>query len=154
MPWAISIFWSSKANVHNPMLDERARLWFTSKIRPNDNPAFCKAGSDHRSAKLTPVDNSGRQLGMYDPASNTWREWRLPGDRPQPYAVYVDDRDIVWLSDFGSNSLVRFDPGREAFDAFPLPISSASVRQLLGRPGEVWGAESGADKLVRVRTQR
>jgi len=97
--------------------------------------------------------NAG-QLGMYDPASNTWREWRLPGDRPQPYAVYVDDRDIVWLSDFGSNSLVRFDPGREAFDAFPLPSSSASIRQLLGRPGEVWGAESGADKLVRVRTQR
>jgi virginiamycin B lyase len=26
------------------------------------------------------------------------------------------------------------------------------VRQLLGRPGEVWGAESGVDKLVVVRT--
>jgi streptogramin lyase len=26
------------------------------------------------------------------------------------------------------------------------------VRQLLGRPGEVWGAESGADALVVVRS--
>jgi streptogramin lyase len=25
------------------------------------------------------------------------------------------------------------------------------VRQILGRPGEVWGAESGVDKLVVVR---
>lgn len=27
------------------------------------------------------------------------------------------------------------------------------VRQILGRPGEVWGAESAADKLVVVRTR-
>jgi hypothetical protein len=27
----------------------------------------------------------------------------------------------------------------------------AAVRQMLGRPGEVWGAESEADKLVVVR---
>jgi streptogramin lyase len=26
------------------------------------------------------------------------------------------------------------------------------VRQILGRPGEVWGAESAADKLVVIRT--
>ncbi len=91
------------------------------------------------------------QLGLYDPVANRWREWRLPGARPQAYAVYVDDRDIVWLSDFGSNALVRFDPRTELFTTFGLPSPSASVRQLLGRPGEVWGAESAADKLVVVR---
>jgi streptogramin lyase len=30
---------------------------------------------------------------------------------------------------------------------------SAAVRQMLGRPGEVWGAESGTDRLVRIRTR-
>jgi virginiamycin B lyase len=29
--------------------------------------------------------------------------------------------------------------------------AGANVRQLLGRPGEVWGAESGTDRLVVVR---
>jgi virginiamycin B lyase len=38
--------------------------------------------------------NAG-QLGLYDPTTNAWSEWRLPGDKPQAYAVYVDDRDIV-----------------------------------------------------------
>lgn len=96
---------------------------------------------------------SAAQLGMYEPATQTWREWRLPGDPvPQPYAVYVDDQDIVWLTDFGSNAIVRFDPASEAFTELPLPSAGASVRQLLGRPGEVWGAESGTDKLVVVRT--
>ena len=77
---------------------------------------------------------------------------RLPGDRPQAYAVYVDDRDMVWLSDFGGNSLVSFDPLTETFEVFALPSSPANVRQILGRPGEVWGAESGVDKLVVIRT--
>jgi virginiamycin B lyase len=91
------------------------------------------------------------QLAMYDPAGGTWREWRLPGDRSSPYAVYVDERDQVWLSDFGSNALVRFDPLSETFEVFALPSAGAAVRQLLGRPGEVWGAESGTDKLVVIR---
>jgi virginiamycin B lyase len=65
--------------------------------------------------------------------------------------VYVDERDQVWLSDFGSNALVRFDPLSETFEVFALPSAGAAVRQLLGRPGEVWGAESGTDKLVVLR---
>jgi len=97
--------------------------------------------------------NAGR-VALYDPAANAWREWRLPGDNPLAYAVYVDDRDVVWLSDFGGNALVRFDPAREVFDVLPLPSRAAAVRQLLGRPGEVWGPESGADKLIVVRTPR
>lgn len=95
--------------------------------------------------------NAG-QVAMYDPGSGQWREWRLPGKNPGAYAIYVDDQDLVWLSDFGANALVRFDPAREAFQTFPLPSAGGNVRQLLGRAGEVWGAESGTDKLVMVRT--
>jgi len=90
------------------------------------------------------------QVGVHDPATGEWREWRLPGDAPQTYAVYVDDRDIVWLTDFGANAIVRFDPATETFDPVVLPSEDAAVRQLLGRPGEVWGAESARDKLVLV----
>ena len=94
--------------------------------------------------------NAGK-LGAFDPLPGTWREWRLPGDSPQAYAVYVDEEDRVWVSDFGTNALVRFDPKRETFQSFPLPSRKARVRQLLGRKGEVWGAESGADRLVVIR---
>ncbi len=67
--WGIEPIWTSKNNVHNPMFDEKGRVWITSAVRPPDNPAFCKAGSDHPSAKLTPIERSGRQLAMYDPRS-------------------------------------------------------------------------------------
>jgi virginiamycin B lyase len=97
--------------------------------------------------------NAG-QLGRYDPASGAWQEWRLPGDNPMAYAVYVDLNDQVWLSDFGANALVHFNPATEAFQVHTLPSGGASVRQILGRPGEIWGAESGVDKLVVLRLSR
>jgi virginiamycin B lyase len=96
--------------------------------------------------------NAGK-VAVFEPGTGRWREWQLPGSRPQAYAVYVDERDQVWLSDFGANALVRFDPEREAFESVPLPSTPGNVRQILGRPGEVWGAESAADKLVVVRTR-
>jgi len=61
------VLWTSQTNVHNPMLDERGRLWLTAAIRPSANPAFCREGSDHPSAKAFPVNNAGRHLAMWDP---------------------------------------------------------------------------------------
>ena len=96
---------------------------------------------------------NGGRLAALDPATGEWQEWPVPGDRPMPYAVYVDENDMIWLSDFGANALLRFDPEQQTFQSFPLPSAGANVRQILGRTGEVWGAESGTDKLVVVRTR-
>src|SRR6184192_4284946 len=65
--WGSELIWTSQANVHNPMLDERGRVWLTATVRPPDNPAFCKAGSSHPSAQLFPLNRAGRHLAMYDP---------------------------------------------------------------------------------------
>jgi virginiamycin B lyase len=95
--------------------------------------------------------NSG-QVSRYTPASGAWQAWQLPGDDPKAYAVYVDDEDIVWLSDFGANAVVRFDAETETFTSFEGSAPGANVRQILGRPGEVWAPESGTDRLMLIRT--
>jgi virginiamycin B lyase len=95
--------------------------------------------------------NAG-QVSRYDPTTNTWQSWKLPGDHPHAYGIYVDEHDQVWLSDWGSNALVRFDPQTQRFISFPSDRPRAEVRQLMGRPGEVWGAESGTGRLVRITT--
>ena len=118
---------------------------------PTADQGTRRVWSDSRGRIWSSQWNAG-QVAVYDPATEQWREWRLPGETPQAYAVFVDDEDEVWLSDFGGNALVRFDPETERFTSYPLPSDPGEVRQILGRPGEVWGAESAADKLVVIRT--
>ncbi len=67
--WGDEAIWDSHTTVHNPMFDQRGRLWYTSRIRSSKNPAFCKEGSSLVSARVTPVESSGRQLVVYDPAT-------------------------------------------------------------------------------------
>jgi len=117
---------------------------------PTPNQGARRVWSDSRGRIWVSEWNAGR-LGLFDPATRGWREWPLPGPAPRAYAVYVDDRDQVWLSDFGANTLVRFDRGTETFVSVALPDTDANVRQILGRPGEIWGAASGQDNLVVVR---
>jgi virginiamycin B lyase len=94
--------------------------------------------------------NAG-SLSVYDPTKKMWQTWALPGEDPRAYAVFVDETDKVWVSDFPGNAIVRFDPATEKFASFASDREHADVRQMLGRPGELWGAESGTDRLVAIR---
>jgi virginiamycin B lyase len=90
-------------------------------------------------------------VGRYDPVAKSWKVYTMPKSRSGTYAVYVDDKDRVWATDWLANSIQRFDPVTETFTTFPSDKRGASVRQMLGRPGELWGGESGNDRLVVVR---
>lgn len=144
-----SIYYASLANDHIGRVDPQTGQ-ATILEPPTAGQGARRVWSDSQ-GKIWVSEWEAGQVAVYDPANDSWKEWKLPGDRPQAYAVYVDDRDMVWLSDFGANALVRFDPATEAFTVFELPSPGAAVRQILGRAGEVWGAESGADKLVVIR---
>lgn len=118
---------------------------------PTPKQGARRVWSDSRNRIWVSEWNSGN-LSMYDTEAKTWRVWPLPGAAQQAYAVYVDDRDIVWVTDWVANALVRFDPAKEEFDAIEMPRKGASVRQLLGRPGEVWLPESGTEYISVLKT--
>jgi hypothetical protein len=65
--WGDKPIWDSQAIMHNPMMDQEGRVWFTARVRPARNPDFCKAGSDNPSAKAFPIETSGRHVSRYDP---------------------------------------------------------------------------------------
>lgn len=65
--WGEEVIWTSKTNVHNPMMDAQGRVWMTAAVRPSENPPDCKAGSSHPSARQFPVANASRHLAVYDP---------------------------------------------------------------------------------------
>ena len=59
---------------------------------------------------------------------------------------------MVWATDWSNNAVLRFDPRTEKFDVLTLPRPAASIRQILGRPGEVWLPESGTGFISVIRT--
>ena len=145
------VYYASLAGSHIARIDT-ATGEATVVEPPTPGQGARRVWSDSRGRVWVSEWNAGA-VSVYDPADGSWRSWPLPGGRARAYSVYVDDQDVVWLTDFGSNAILRFDPEAEAFEAFPSDRPNAAVRQMLGRPGEVWGAESGTDRLVRIRTE-
>ena len=92
-----------------------------------------------------------RRPATTSPGSTRRRARRPWSSRPRPGRA-PGDRDIVWLSDFGANALVRFEPATEKFTSYVLPDSPGNVRQILGRAGEIWAPESAADALLLLKT--
>jgi hypothetical protein len=70
--WGEEVIWTSKTTVHNPMFDEKGRMWITAAVRAPENPDFCKKGSDHPSAKLFPIERTRRHLAVYDPKTKKY----------------------------------------------------------------------------------
>jgi hypothetical protein len=98
--WGDEPIWTSKANVHNPMFDGQGRVWITAVVRPPENPAVFKAGSNHPSAKLFPLNNSGRQLGVYDPKTD--RYTHIDTGFSTHHLMFAEDADdTLWTSGGG-----------------------------------------------------
>jgi hypothetical protein len=81
------------------------RVWFTARIRPADDPAFCRAGSDQPSAKLFPLQKSGRQAAMYDPKTGNFKLIDLCFTTHH-LQFARDADDTLWFSSGGASPVV------------------------------------------------
>lgn len=144
------VWYASLAGNHIAQIDPK-----TGNARmvepPTQGQGARRVWSDSKGLIWVSEWNSGN-VSVHNPADGSWRKWKLPGERPRAYSVYVDDKDKVWLTDFSANAIVRFDPGTEKFVSFPSDKSGANVRQMDGRPGQAWGAESGNNRLVVIES--
>lgn len=122
---------------------------------PTQRQGARRVWSDSRGRIWVSEWNSGN-LSVHDPAlgtgANSWRTWKAPGAESHVYAVYVDDKDIVWASEWSNNAMLRFDPKSEKFDVLTMPRTATNIRQILGRPGEVWLPESATEFISVIRT--
>ncbi|HSV82371.1 MAG TPA: lyase [Ramlibacter sp.] len=144
------VWWCSLAGSFIARIDRRSGDSVVVQP-PTPDQGARRVWSDSRGRIWVSEWNSGN-LSVHDPAANTWRAWKVPGERPQPYAVYVDERDRPWVSDFGGNAVWSFDAGSEKFERHALPRERANVRQILGRKGEVWLPESGTEHITVIRS--
>jgi hypothetical protein len=70
--WGDEAIWDGHTSIHNVMMDEAGKVWFTARLRPEQNPDYCKPGSPLASAKVDPQATSLRQLSRFDPVTGKW----------------------------------------------------------------------------------
>jgi hypothetical protein len=95
--WGAEPIWDSQASIHNQMMDEKGRVWAAARIRPPANPDFCKAASDHPSAKIFPLNAASRHVSMYDPASDKFT--LISTCFPTHHLIFAEDANqTLWVS--------------------------------------------------------
>ncbi len=98
--WGEEKIWDTRANSHNAMFDKTGRVWLTANVRGPDNPAYCKRGSDHPSAKVFPIDRAGRQAAVLDPKTMKYAFLDTCFGTHHPQFGY-DANDTLWFSGTG-----------------------------------------------------
>jgi virginiamycin B lyase len=143
------VWYASLAGDHIAKID-RASGKATVVEPPRRGTGPRRIWSDSKGMLWASFWNAGGR-GKYDPVKQVWTHYPMPQSKSSTYSVYVDDKDRVWATDWQANAIQRFDPATEKYETFPSDKRGASIRQMLGRPGEAWGGESGTDRLVVVR---
>ncbi len=98
--WGEEKIWDSKANNHNSMLDRQGRVWLAATGHGPDNPAWCKKGGDHPSAKVFPLDRTNRRVTMYDPKTQKYAAYQTCFGSHHLQFGY-DANETVWTSGAG-----------------------------------------------------
>jgi hypothetical protein len=152
--WGDEKIWSQRGNNHNGMFDKQGRVWFAAAVRGNDNPAFCKQGSEHPSAKVFPLAQSGRQAALLDPKTMKYTMIDTCFGTHHPQFGYDPD-NTLWFSGTGQvagwlNTTV-FDETGDAAKAqgwapFVLDTSGNGKLDEWTEPGKP--AESGKDMRI------
>jgi hypothetical protein len=113
--WGDSPIWDSQTSTHNPMMDEKGRVWITARVRPPANPDFCKAGSDHPSAKVFPLQEANRHLSMYEPATGKFT--LISTCFPTHHLIFAEDtNNTLWTSAGGPQTPVVGWLDRKVFE--------------------------------------
>jgi virginiamycin B lyase len=98
------------------------------------------------------TDFAGGRVGRIDPATGDAQEWVTPGgERSQPYAMIVDDRDRIWYSECarGATFLTAFDPRTEQF-VHRTPVSSCIRHMVLHAPTRRIWFGTDANNIGRI----
>lgn len=150
-------------------VDLEGNVWFAAVGSDYVGKLDPKTGAitEHK----TPTPKSGpRRLSM-DPAGNIWyAEWNahkigyinpktleqkefVPPSHPNTgtYALASDGTGVIFVAEFISNQVSRFDPRAGRWTEWQMPLRRSRVRNIVVDPsGYVWYADNGNSKLVRL----
>jgi hypothetical protein len=99
--WGDEVIWTAQSNAHSFAMDKQARVWVAARIRPNQTAEWCRAGSDHPSAKAFPINQSNRQMQLYDPKT---KKITTIDTCFGTHHLNFDRNDVLWFTGGGQVS--------------------------------------------------
>ncbi len=89
---------------------------------------------------------SNGKLGKLDPQTGKVVEYDMPMRFSQPYDVWPDNEDKIWITDAGPRAaIIRFDPDTEKFTYYPSPQWADMPKVAITREGAIWYSPRSSD---------
>jgi hypothetical protein len=140
--WGDEAIWSAKTTAHSFAMDGQARVWVAARIRPNQTADFCRKGSTHPSAAAFPLEQSGRQMQVYDPKT---KKVTTIDTCFGTHHLNFDDKDVLWFTGGGPvegwfNTRIYLETGDEqkaqGWTAFVVDHNGNGKRDAYTEPNE------------------
>jgi len=128
-----------------------AALSLTEWTVPSSGAAPWGIGLDS-SGKIWFTENASGKLGRFDPTSNDFTEWSIPGGGSPRY-VFVSDINMtrVCFTEYSSNKIGFLNTSNNTFVRWQLPAGSNPVGIFVDENNDIWFTESGRDVIGRLR---
>ncbi len=96
------------------------------------------------------VGNWNGSILRFDPKTEIFREYPIPGPEPTPYSIQADRNDNLWFTSHYNDYLGRLDPQTGNITKYPLPITSdiGSREMFRDSRGRLWIASPPNDKII------
>ena len=96
--WNDEAIWNSQSLSHSFAMDKQGRVWVAARIRPSQTAAYCRAGSSNPSAKQVPIDQSNREMQLWDPKT---KQMTTVDTCFGTHHLNFDDQDRLWFTGSG-----------------------------------------------------
>jgi len=168
-------FFPEVPDIYGIAVDKEGNIWFAEfnskdhhsigkvDVKTNKITKWIPPNSDTRPRRLK-IDSQGMvwfgdyfegNLTRFDPVTQTFKEFKLPGPMPTPYGIAVDHNDNLWYASMYTDVIGKLDPKTGKVIEYPTPYGERGTRDMYeDTQGRIWyGAQPyGKVGYIRLRT--
>jgi len=168
-------FFPEVPDTYGIAVDKDGNVWFAEfnsrdhhsigkvDVKTNKVTKWTPPSSDSRPRRLK-IDSQGMvwfgdyfggNLTRFDPKTQIFKEFKLPGPMPTPYGIGIDHNDHLWYASMYTDVIGMLDPRTGKVIEYPSPYGERGTRDMFeDAQGRIWyGAQPyGKVGYVRLRT--
>jgi streptogramin lyase len=112
-----------------------------------------RRGAVDEQGRLWYAEYAGNAIGMFDPATRTIKEWRVPTPWSQPYDVILDKNGEAWAGSMLNDRVTRLNHNTGQFVEYLLPRESNIRRVFVDNstsPVTFWTGSNHGGSIIKV----